>query len=88
MNNTGVRTQQTFFISFFYPHVHFIQFHTGMITDHMLTTKWIYLNSSIDYTLLIMDPKIWIFSEIHDIIPRFKAKIPKKVNVKIYIKVN
>ena len=86
-NNQDVKTLQTFFFSIYYGLDHFLQLPTGTITQSYLTSKEIHLNSNISYTLIVMDPNIWILSEIHDTIPRYKLKISEKVNIQLYLKV-
>ena len=86
-NNQDVKTLQTFFFSIYYGLDHFLQLPTGTFTQSYLTSKEIHLNSNISYTLIVMDPNIWILSEIHDTIPRYKLKISEKVNIQLYLKV-
>ena len=87
VNNQDVKTLQTFFFSNYYGLDYFLQLRTGTVTQSYLTSTDIYLNSNISYTLIVMDPNIWIFSEIHDTIPRYKLRISKKVNIHLYLKV-
>ena len=81
------KTMETFFFGIYDGLVYFLELENGMLTHSTLTSNNMYLNPNISYHLVIMDPKIWIYSDIHDIIPRAKIKISRNVYVNIYLKV-
>ena len=62
----------------------------GNITNNFYTTMEISLNTNLSYQLLIMDPKIQIFSEIPNIYPITRLSLPKQYDgaLQLYLKVH
>ena len=62
----------------------------GNITNNFYTTMEISLNTNLSYQLLIMDPKIQIFSEIPNIYPLTRLSLPKQYDgaLQLYLKVH
>ena len=62
----------------------------GNITNNLDTTMEVSLNSNLSYQLLIMDPKIQIFSEIPNIYPLTRLSLPKQYDgaLQLYLKVH
>ena len=87
IDHSAFKTLTTFFFSYYYGLDHFLQLHTGFITQNYLTSTDIKFNSNLSSTLIVMDPKLFIVSEIHDMIPRYKLKISNNVNINLYLKV-
>ena len=87
LDHSIVKTLSTFFFSFYYGLDQYLELNTGIITQNYVTSPSIILNSNQSFTLIVMDPKIWIFSEIHDTIPRTKLKISENVQISLYLKV-
>ena len=61
----------------------------GNITNNFDTTMEVSLNSNLSYQILIMDPKIQIFSEIPNIYPLTRLSLPKQYDgaLQLYLKV-
>ena len=61
----------------------------GNITNNFHTTMEISLNTNLSYQLLIMDPKIQIFSDIPNIYPVTRLSLPKQYDgaLQLYMKV-
>ena len=87
LDHSNVKTLVTFFFNFYHGLDQYLELHTGLLTQNYLTSTDIKFNSNISYTLIVMDPKLFIVSEIHDRIPRYKLKISKNVNINLYLKV-